>query len=493
MGHRSAHAGVPALIVIAAAGSAVMAATSWRVAALPSGWQGGEPAARVLFYLGLAAVTAGWLALGRLVIAGHVAPRATLAFLAASAVPLLGAAPFGRDLWAYAAQGNLVAHGVDPYTHGPSAIPGVFTDQMSPRWLDSPSPYGPLWLQLSRLAAGVSAAHPTAAALVLRVPAVLALALIAWGLLRLARRFDRPASQALWLGAANPLIVVLGIGGGHNDLPMLGAIVAAAALACGRGWMPLALAASVAALGVMVKSPAVIAVAFVVPVWLHANRRPLGARRVITACAVALGAAATTVAVLTAACGLGTGWTSQVNADAQWVSWLSLPSAVIMLARAFTGTPLKIVDDALRTARTTGEALTAVGVTLLWFVALRRAPLTCFAAALGLAALLAPAVQPWYYTWGIALAALVVRRRLSLVLLATVTVAFPIMITPSGFGLESGWWALPITGAALALAHLALASAKREDGAHHTGAEVRSDHRAELGDVQLPEVRQPGS
>lgn len=443
------------LLPVAAAGSTAMAISSWWTAALPAG-RPDATAAYVPFYLGLAAVLLAWLML-----VGCDRPRTLRRYAAVVALPLLGAAPFGRDLWAYAAQGNLVRHGLDAYAVGPSALPGAFTDQVSPRWLDSPSPYGPLWLRISHLAVDVSAGHPTLAALVLRLPALAGLALILWAVPRLAAALglERTLARGLWLGAAAPLTVVLGVGGGHNDLPMLGLALAGLAIATRPGLRPLAIGAAVICLGVMIKSPAAFALPFAVPVWLRANDRPTTVKNTVTACVATVVAGGLAAGIVTLAAGLGTGWTHQVNADAQWISWLSLPCAVVMFGRwVRRAGAIKQLDGTLRAARHVGTALTFAIALVLWITALRaktgRTVIAALAGTLGSAALLAPSVQPWYYCWGLALGGLVATKRWWLTVLCATALMFPVMIMPSGSGLESDWRALPIIVGALVVAAL---------------------------------------
>jgi alpha-1,6-mannosyltransferase len=498
------------LLATAAAGSALLAASSWWVAATPARFAHKRPGPLSWFpahgavpfavsYLGLGALCVAWLATGRRLLANDESITAAFPrrFLLCAAAPLLLAAPYGRDLWAYAAQGNLVAHGVDPYVHGPAAVPGAFTAEVSGRWLHSPAPYGPVWLRLSQAADWLSGGHPTVAALLLRLPALAGLLLCAWALGEIATRLRLHGrlARALWLGIASPLTVVLGVGGGHNDLIMMGLAFAGLALACRPGARMLAAGAAVAAVAVLVKSPAAIAVAFTVPVWLRANEHPRGAdtsasvlTRVVSACAVALGGCAVALVGLSVAGGLGTGWTRQVNSDAQWVSWLSLPSGIAMGIHAAYGTALKAVDATMRHCRTAGEVLAVLAVVALWLLAVRpsasaRSVIAALAAALGAAALLAPSVQPWYYCWALALAGFVVVR---LQLLAAVGLLFAVMITPDGYGLESDPWAPVVVAAALLVCWLVLPnrlSVPDDHGADHARTEVRTDDRAELHDV----------
>lgn len=458
------------LVGMAGAGAVLMAAASWWVGAVPLtllhgqrpaplSWLAmGGAAPRAIFYLGLAAAIAAWLLLGRRVLRGASTPREVCLFIAASAVPLLLAAPMGRDLWAYAGQGNVLQHGLNPYAHGPGDVPGGYADEVSRRWLYSGTPYGPLWVQISRLAVAVCGNHVTAAALLLRLPALAGLALWVWAVPRLAP--GRPHAQllALWLGAASPLTVVLGVGGGHNDLLMIGLVLAGLVLARrGGSHRRLAAAGAVIAVGVAVKSPAVIALAFTVPLWAHATRRGR-ARQIAAACVVAAGSAVVCFAVLTMVSGVGLGWVHQTGADISTVSWLSLPTAAAMLLKLAAGHTHGVItlDARMRAMRTAGEILAAAVITGLWFRSLRRAPLALLAVALGVLSVLVPSGQPWYFCWGLAIAGLVITRRSAVIALASVGVTFPIMIRPDGRGLEMQWPAIPIILGSALICWLAL-------------------------------------
>ena len=121
-----------------ALGSVIIAASSWWVAALPSTLRHNPPTVlsvfpfggavpRVCYYVGLALVVVTWLAFGRwLLVHGRPLPaRDLLRYVLSVAAPLLVAAPVAsRDLWAYAAQGNMMVRGVNPYVFGPFTVPG---------------------------------------------------------------------------------------------------------------------------------------------------------------------------------------------------------------------------------------------------------------------------------------------------------------------------------------------------------------------------------
>lgn len=468
------------LTAVAVTGSVLMAGTSWSAAALPIAWTPTlRPMAMAGYYVGLVLLVSVWFVQGRIqlmrgeLMRGEpVAVVVPVRHVLLTAAPFLLAAPFGRDLWAYAAQGHLTGTGQDPYAVGPGSAPGVFADEVSRRWLHSPSPYGPVWLRLGQAAAWSSDGHPTVAALLLRVPACLGLALCCWAIPRLAARLGGNAELAMWLGPANPLIVVLGVGGGHNDLAMMGLALAGMAIACGAvpsigaGLRALAVGAAVAGCGVMMKSPAVIVVAFIVPAWLYVTHRT-GWRDLLLAMATTTSAALGSLAALNAMTGLGFGWTMQIDEDAQWVSWLSLPSAVGLVLKWLGGDQhLRDLDGVIRDCRTVGAVVGLLALVVLWTMAVQRArtgrrrpPTGGLAAALGLGAWLAPSVQPWYFAWGLLIAGLAVHDRRAVCVLAGVPPMFVVMIPPSGAGLENHWSASLIVGGAVLFSALLLRAA----------------------------------
>jgi hypothetical protein len=120
---------------------------------------------------------------------------------------------FSADIFGYVAFARLGAlHHIDPYAHGAVAAP---LDPVLPfvRWGHLTSPYGPVFTLLTYpfVPLGVSGAFWT-----LKVAAGAAslgvLALVA----RLAERLDRPVIPALAFVGLNPLLLVYGVGGGHN-------------------------------------------------------------------------------------------------------------------------------------------------------------------------------------------------------------------------------------------------------------------------------------
>jgi alpha-1,6-mannosyltransferase len=440
----------------AAAGSTAIAASSWWVAAIPSSVRLDPPAVltafsfggaipRVGYYVGLAVVLLTWLVLGRwlLVDRRSISIRRLTQYIVSVAVPMLFAPPVAsRDLWAYAAQGNMLVHAVNPYTLGPSAVPGAFTDEVSPRWVFSPAPYGPFWMQISHGLVRISADQPTLAAMLLRIPSLVGVLLAVWTMRPVAARLGGRVDLGVWMGLASPLALVLGVGGGHNDLLMVGLLVAGLAIVVRGSWSALAVGAVVLGAATVVKSPAVAGVAFAVPIWLYV-RRPPGRRypdirETILASVVAGAFGVATMVVVTAAAGLGWAWVHEISSDVSVVNWFSVPTALAIVVKLASGhvAGATALDATMRTFRSVASALTGVVLAALWFVALRRAPLRCLVVGLAAAAVLVPAVQPWYYCWALALAGLVVARKWVWLVLMTTTLSSVIMIRPNGQGLQ---------------------------------------------------------
>ena len=92
-----------------------------------------------------------------------------------------------------------------------------------PTWLDTPTPYGPVWLLLARAVAAVSAVTLWVALLLLRLLAVVGVVVMAWAVPDVARR-ARLVARAAASGWASrcPLVGAHFVGGAHNDALMVG-------------------------------------------------------------------------------------------------------------------------------------------------------------------------------------------------------------------------------------------------------------------------------
>jgi len=119
----------------------------------------GERAALAFVYAGLAVLGMAWLYLGRALRRGEEGTDTgrLLKIAALWGAPLVFSVPlFSRDLYAYAAQAQIAHAGLDPYRFGPVSLPGPFLDEISGMWVDTPAPYGPLFLGIGRAVATVT-------------------------------------------------------------------------------------------------------------------------------------------------------------------------------------------------------------------------------------------------------------------------------------------------------------------------------------------------
>lgn len=365
-----------------------------------------DGAASALFGCGLVLLVGSWLLLGHVVFEASRTPswRTVRRVGLLWSMPLLTSFPIGsRDLWAYAAQANLIVHGLNPYSVGPGALPGVFADQVSPQWSGTPSPYGPLWLTLARGVRELTAS-PLVAVFALRLLAWVGLLLLLWALPILAERFGSQPRVALWAVALNPLFLVHGVAGGHNDLLMIALVCLALVVATGdlADRNALLLAGTLLGAAGAIKVTALVAVAFLPLLrWrAHGTSRPT-ASRVVSALLLVGGAAAATLAAINLTSGLGVGWTAQAA------------------GRSHTGDPARLL-------------LMIAVLIVIWALALIWEPLAMLAAAFAAVVLITPIAEWWYWCWPIAIAAITLTRRTTGLILATASIALVTVVQPDG-------------------------------------------------------------
>jgi hypothetical protein len=402
-------------------GSTLVAVGGYGVGAVPHSledvWLHATAAGRALSMascvLGVVGLVAAWWALR------DATSRVVVVAAGTWAVPLLLTVPlFSRDVYAYAGQAHLLDVGLDPYTRGPADAPGPLAAEVDDVWSRTRSPYGPVFLQVAALL--VRGQHVLSAVFLLRMLAVAGLVLVGWGVHRLAA----DPSRALWLAVANPLVLLHGVGGAHNDLLMAGLLTAGLVLGASAGRVPaltsrdtgLALAAAAIVLAALVKAPAAAGLAFV-PFLVPTAR--------IRAAAVVAASAVVVTWVLTAGAGLGWGWLHTLGAGNTRRSLLSVSTGVGVALAQVAG------SDAVDVAHAVGLVLAGcIGLGLLL-----RAPRLGALRALGLtmlaAVVLSPVVQPWYLLWALPALAVAAGKRLT-VALAAASAVLCLLVLPSG-------------------------------------------------------------
>ena len=120
-----------------------------------------DAALPVASVLGVAAGMAGFLVLLRAAWRGEITMRLALGLsvafhLAIVLLPLV----ISRDVYSYIAHGQIVSiHHANPYVQTPADFPSLLTRELvGPKWVDTPSVYGPLFSHLSGLVTRTSAA-----------------------------------------------------------------------------------------------------------------------------------------------------------------------------------------------------------------------------------------------------------------------------------------------------------------------------------------------
>ncbi|MBS4103565.1 polyprenol phosphomannose-dependent alpha 1,6 mannosyltransferase MptB [Tsukamurella paurometabola] len=404
--------------------------------------------------------------------------------LALWVLPFLFAPPmFSKDVYSYLAQSEITARGLDPYKIGPAAALGidhVFTRSVPNIWRDTPAPYGPLFLYLGRGITWLTGENVVAGVVLHRVLALAGVAMIVWALPRLARRCGVNEVAALWLGAANPLVIFHLIAGIHNEALMLGMMLvgmewALRAIDSGRpfldGFTPtrtgglLTAGAAMIALSGLIKITSVLALGFIgmalarrlggsfpniggrLRDWRTAlaEWRP-NAGRTLVALAVSAGfLVVVLVIVVVAVCqttGLGYGWldAGTLGTANKVRSWLSIPT-VLGLGTGQVGVLLGLGDHTtaiLAITRPIAAALAAVIVLRMLIATLsgRIHPVGSLGISMAALVLLFPVVQPWYLLWAIVpLAAWATAPgfRLAAVIVSSV---ISVMLMPNGGEIE---------------------------------------------------------
>ncbi|HVS29691.1 MAG TPA: polyprenol phosphomannose-dependent alpha 1,6 mannosyltransferase MptB [Solirubrobacteraceae bacterium] len=211
------------------------------------------------------------------------ARRVVFAVVVLHAVFLLAPPLLSTDIFSYADYARLGAlHGINPYAHGPGSFRHdeafVYVGHL---WRYTPSVYGPLFtLPTYGLALLGLPATLWSLKLLAAVASLVCVALAG----RCAQRLGGSPSVAVALVGLNPLLLIYAVGGGHNDLIMLAAMLGAVALA---------LSQREARAGAAVVAAAAIKVSGLVMLPLMLAARVRRAR----VAAGALGAAAATIAV----------------------------------------------------------------------------------------------------------------------------------------------------------------------------------------------------
>jgi hypothetical protein len=346
---------------------------------------------------------------GAVALAGHVSRRTLIAaILVLHAIVLAGPVLLSQDVFSYVAYGRMgVLHGVNPFSHGPAAVPhDAIYRYVGLQWRHVASAYGPLFTLLSYPLAPLGVIGAVWAMKVIGVASSLAIIALVWAC---AKRLGRDPLKPTLIVGLNPLLVLYGVGGAHNDLLMAALLMLGVWFAiAGRD----AAGAAAVVAGAAVKATGAIALPFMV----LGRRRPTAIGGAVTALALI---AAVSLAVF------GThalDFLSVLKREASFVGTDSFPNEVAHLF----GLPGVYPSD---------RSLLHVGLVLvLAYLAWRvwRGYDWISGATIGLVAIsiLSTWLLAWYTLWALPLGALARDRRALLLMLAVQALFFVHQLVP---------------------------------------------------------------
>jgi alpha-1,6-mannosyltransferase len=395
-------AGACALLLLAATAEIVLDGAVGHSPLIPkspeiAGWLRGigERLGFRVFLIALLVSSAAYA--GLLAVAGTISKRWAIALIGVlHAIVFAGPILLSTDVFSYIAYARMgVEHGINPYLHGPIAIAhDPVYHYVGQDWKHVATAYGPLYTLISYPFAPLGVEGAVWGMKILAMLASAGTLALTWRCARL--RGLNPVVAILIVGA-NPLYVIYGLGGAHNDLLMLLLMMAAVSLTFAGRDAP---AAATVVAGALVKAT----VAALLPFMILARRS--GAQVLGALGALGLGALIGYVAF-----GVdGINVIAALNRDAAFVSTDSFPTEIAHLV----GKPgvFPVDHDLLKAAlvvivlhllwRTwrgydwvaaSGWALLAISVTSTWLLA-------------------------WYILWPLPLAVICRDRRLLVATLA---------------------------------------------------------------------------
>lgn len=425
---------------------------------------------------GMLLMVIAWLLYGRYARPGRermATPAQTFRTVVMWVTPLLLVPPlFSRDVYSYLAQSEIVHRGMDPYTLGPAQALGVadpITMGVSNVWRETPAPYGPLFLEIGSWMSGISGNHVAFGVLLQRGIAMVGVALIVWSLPRLAKRFGVQPTTALWLGAANPLVIFHLVAGAHNEALGIGLMMAGMELGLRRlpirvaGDTPpplargeigfIVLGAAVMTLAAAVKVNAALALGFF---GVMIARRWHG--RFSDLVKAAIGLTVVFVVVMVAVCyatGLGFGWIGALGTPGQSRTLVS-PVTLIGYLTGGLGIALDLgvhVHSIMDVFSVLGMVAAAVITVILLWRSFRWKLRPIIGLGVGMAVFMGlhVATHPWWMLWAvIPLAASAGTSRFRVA--ATIGSAIlAVVITPTGSPFDGRGFVLPQAYLAAAL------------------------------------------
>lgn len=317
--------------------------------------------------------------------------------------PLALAGPlFSKDIYSYAALGEMVSHHISPYQYGPNVLGGTpYLTTVDPFWGNARTPYGPFFLGLASLITTFTAHHAFATMIGLRLLALAGGIGIAIYAPLLASSFGFDKGLSFTLAVLNPVTIYHLVSAGHNDVVMLALLLAG--LYYAKVSRPI-VGIVLVTLAALVKVPAELGVLYIGWLWLGDDKpfkervRPVVSAFLISAIVMEL------IARIT---GLGWGWvfalTTPGTVRSPAVPTTAVASFVYHLTH-FVGLPIHL-GFLLTITRILGFALSGLGVLYFLYRSRHYGALKAIGYTFLVVTLFAPVIQPWYIAWGLILLA----------------------------------------------------------------------------------------
>ena len=364
-----------------------------------------------LYWVGIFLLAAAWVLAGRTIIRPQLTnprPKGGLRdiqrILFAWVTPLVFAGPLAsRDVYSYLMQGAMVRDGFNPYTEGAAVNPGPFLLEVSQDWRNTTTPYGPLHLWIGELVTGLVGDNVAAGVAAYKVLSLLGFITIAWSIPRIASKLGADPAVALWLGVANPVIILHLIGGMHNESLMVGLVSIGLLAALNRHFHAALILVGTA---VAMKATAVIAAPFIVWMMLH-YYAPKGSSKwrslsvFVLSGLIALVEIIAAVALITWISGTSWGWLSQVSGNSKVINPLAGPTLAtdVIFPAVQIFMPDASYNAILAVLRSIAMACMLIGLVVVWWLCRKddRDAVMGTAAAYQVAFVFNAVTLPWYY------------------------------------------------------------------------------------------------
>lgn len=386
------------LVVSATAPVWHFASPNWRLTLPLIPHPGGAVFSATAFVVGVVLLGYAWYRFGTyasdLAVPERTRVRVTAQVIALWSLPImLGPPLLSNDVYSYAAQGELTSRGLDPTRVGPWALGGgPFWRAADSVWHYNPSPYGHVWDSMGSLVVRVTGHDASQAVWGFRVLIAGFVVLAGWAVLRLARQRGVNPALALALAIGNPLILIHGLGGIHNDVVMTALLLVGLAL---MGERRRGSALVVLSLAVAVKLPAIVGLGYLGWTWSERPRATLV--RAVHAGAATI-AGAVLVGVISVQTSMSHGWLTALSGTGSIRSTFAPSTMSGFVVSGLLNELSCDVDEDLVIGVCRGMGLLAAAA-LGWFLLTRSSRIgveMAIGSTILFAMVLSPVLWPWY-------------------------------------------------------------------------------------------------